>query len=47
MEAADAVASTRETIAIIAAKNAKRATFTPRVYKDSCKYGRYRPPDYH
>ncbi len=34
----DAVVFTRETIVNIAAKYGLRATFTPRVYTDTCKY---------
>jgi glutamine synthetase len=36
LEAADAVAFTRETIVNVAAKYGFRATFTPRVYTDTC-----------
>ncbi|KAF8265800.1 glutamine synthetase/guanido kinase [Lactarius quietus] len=39
LEAADAVAFTRETIVNIAAKYELRATFAPRVYADSCGSG--------
>jgi len=45
LEAADAVAFTRETIVNVAAKYGFRATFAPRVYSDSGKYGVSRLPD--
>jgi glutamine synthetase len=36
LQAADALVHTRETIYNVASKHGLRATFAPRVYKDSC-----------
>ena len=47
LEAADAAVFTHETIINVAAKYGLRATFAPRVYTDTCKYGIYRLPDHH
>ena len=42
LEAADAVVFTRETIVNMAAMHGLRATFSPRVNADSCKYSAFR-----